>query len=642
MEQYKKVDKELSDLVNDNIRKLEAIFPSVIKDGQVDFEELKELLGYFEEVDKEKYELNWVGKKEAKRIALEPIVGKTLKYVQGDGVNEDITENLYIEGDNLEVLKLLQNSYYGKVKMIYIDPPYNTGNDRIYVDNFKENKIDIEILEGDRNEYGERLIKNQKTSSYYHSKWLNMMYSRLLLCKNTLKEEGVIFISIDDNEIENLKKICNEVFGESNFIDLLKWKKKKQPSFLATHTAKIMEYILVYAKNKHKLEKLSIEGTTDSTKKVINISNNRTKRHFKKGVRVKGEPNQIISAGIYTIRTMSIEYKQDIIVEDNYTINDVEVEANFSVSQEKIDEFIENDLLFITAQKGLRRDLSTEEIGKRKSITDLLLSEWGDNQESDKEFLDIFDEKYFDYVKPIDLIKNLIKCNFTENEVILDFFSGSATTAHSVLKLNSEDYKNRKYIMIQVPENIEKNSIAYNSGYRNICEIGKERIRKAGERIIEENKNDTNIKNLDIGFKVFKVDNSNIKWENKINEKNQFKYNLDGIDADDMDFMPNTKDIDVVYEILLRQYGIPLTAKIDKLDFIGGRTYTIENSIIVCLENKITKDIINKISELEPIKVIFRDSAFGEDISLKQNSIHRLNVLIEKNNRNTTHVVEFI
>ena len=204
--EYYKVEKNLGNLVNDNVKKLESIFPSVVKDGEIDFEELKELLGDFEEVVKEKYEMNWVGKKEAKKIALSPLCGKTLKYIEGDGKKEDNTENLYIEGDNLEVLKLLQNSYYGKVKMIYIDPPYNTGNDFIYDDNFKVEKSNLEILEGDRNEFGERLIKNQSSSSYYHSKWLSMIYSRLLACKNLLRDDGVIFISIDEHEFSKDRK----------------------------------------------------------------------------------------------------------------------------------------------------------------------------------------------------------------------------------------------------------------------------------------------------------------------------------------------------------------------------------------------------------------------------------------------------
>lgn len=636
MEQYRKVDKELSDLANDNIRKLENIFPSVIKDGQVDFEELKELLGDFEEVDKEKYELNWVGKKEAKRIALDPIVGKTLKYVHGDGIDEDTTENLYIEGDNLEVLKLLQNSYYEKIKMIYIDPPYNTGKDFIYYDKYKEDPFSINLKEGNITEDGDRLVKNPKNSSEYHSKWLSMMYSRLILCKNLLKDDGVIFISIDDNELFNLKKVCDIIFGENNMLCTFvrKCSSNKADS---KHCAIIHDYVLTYTKFKNNFisgKEIKKEDSYPNFDKKKNL-------YYKTQLLRKwGEKSRRIDRPnlFYPIIDPDGELYYPMISENE--------EGRWRWSQDKMNMMIENDK--VEFRKKDNKWIAYEKIYKPEEgeYSYKLYSTWLDNIKNNTGatlLKELFGFKIFDFPKPVDLINKLLLIgNIQDGDIILDYFSGSATTANAVLNLNSKDNIKRKYIMVQIQESIDENSDIYKEGYKDISEIGKERIRRAGDKIVQENRNNPNIKNLDIGFKVFKVDNSNIKWEKQINEKNQFKYNLDGIDADDMDFMPNTKDIDVVYEILLRQYGIPLTARIGKLDSIGERTYTIENSIIVCLENKITKDIIDKISELEPIKVIFRDSAFGEDISLKQNSIHRLNVLIEKNNRNTTHVVEFI
>lgn len=634
--QYYKIEKSLGNLANDNFKKLESLFPCVVKDGQVDFEELRELLGDFEEVDKEKYEMNWVGKKEAKKIALTPLDGKTLKYIKGDGKNEDTTENLYIEGDNLEVLKLLQNSYYGKVKMIYIDPPYNTGNDFIYDDNFKEEKLNIEILEGERNEYGERLIKNQKTSSHYHSKWLNMMYSRLIVCKNLLRDNGVIFISIDDNEMYNLKKICDIVFGEDNMLATFL---RKCPSNKADskHCAIIHDYILAYTKCKEQF----ISGK--EIKKEENYPN------FDKNNNLYYKTQLLRKWGEKSRRVDRPNLFYPIIDPDgklHYPMISENEEGRWRWSKDKMSTMIQNNK--VEFKKKNNKWIAYEKIYQPSDgdYNYKLYSTWIDNvQNSTGAALlkELFGFKIFDFPKPVDLITKLLLIGNVQNDdIVLDFFSGSATTAHAVLKLNSEDNKKRKYILVQIQELVDINSESYKVGYKNICEIGKERIRRAGDKIVEENKDNPQIKDLDIGFKVFRVEDSNIRWENQTNENDQFKYNLDGVDIDDIDFMPNTKDIDVVYEILLRHYGIPLTSKINKLDSIGDRTYTIEDSIIVCLETKITQDIIDKISELEPIKVIFRDSAFGDDISLKQNSIHRLNVLIEENNKNTTHVVEFI
>ena len=630
--EFYKIEQELGDLVNDNVRKLESIFPSVVKDGEVDFEELKELLGDFKEVDKEKYEMNWVGKKEAKKIALTPLSGKTLKYIEGDGKNEDTTENLYIEGDNLEVLKFLQNSYYGKVKMIYIDPPYNTGNDFVYNDNFREKKEDIDNEEGNVNEFGKRLVKNQKTSSHYHSKWMNMMYSRLLVCKNLLKDDGVIFISIDDNEVHNLRKICDEVFGEDNFIECLIWKKRATPPN-DRNIGRIHEFILCYARNVNYIKLGLLPRDEKSISRYSNPDNDSRGPWVASDLSANGKGGRLVQSCIYPILN-PFNNKEYLPSEGRCWL----------FNKEKMDLWIKEGRVSFRENTGapfLKRYLSEV----RNGLTlPTIMTEFGYSQTSSSEADKIFIKKgVFEYAKPTTLINPIVRIGTTKKEdIILDFFSGSATTAHAVMQLNAEDNGKRKFIMVQLPEETDKKSEAYKAGYKNICEIGKKRIRRAGDKILEENKDKEGIENLDIGFKVFRVENSNIRWQNQIEEDGQIRYDLDGKNIDDIDFIPGTKDIDVVYEILLRHYGIPLTAKIEKLDFIGNRTYTIQGSIIVCLETQITKEIVDKISELEPVKVIFRDSAFGDDISLKQNSVHRLNVLIEKNNKNTTHVVEFI
>ncbi|WP_304969891.1 site-specific DNA-methyltransferase [Romboutsia ilealis] len=632
---FKKVNCEVGGLVNDNLKKLENIFPSVIKDGEVDFEELKELLGDFKEVDKEKYEMNWVGKKEAKKIALTPLCGKTLKYIEGDGKNEDNTENLYIEGDNLEVLKLLQNSYYGKVKMIYIDPPYNTGNDFIYNDKFKENKELIDILEGNRNEYGDRLIKNLKTSSHYHSKWLNMMYPRLKLARNLLKEDGVIFISIDDKEVNNLKKICDEVFGENNFRNYIIVRRRVKSLNIQFADKGLnsynigFEYILVYSKSDAFLFKdIRMEKENIPQKGSWNVFWSNADR-----------PSMRYDLLGFTPKTGQWRWSKEKANEavENYKIYEEIYSKKLTLEEYWISQ--NKDLKFIRRIPNGEGKNGGVQYWIPPNTTSLRTSDWTDLEVSQiKKDFDI----PFDNPKSTKLIKTIISSCDEEEFIVLDFFSGSSTTAHSVMESNIELGGNRKFIMVQLPEQVDEKSDAYKSGYKNICDIGKERIRRAGDKILKDNKDKEGIENLDIGFKVFRVENSNIRWENQLEEDGQIKYDLDGKNIDDIDFVPGTKDIDVVYETLLRHYGIPLTAKIEKLDFIGNRTYTIQGSIIVCLETQITKDIVDKISELEPIKVIFRDSAFGDDISLKQNSVHRLNVLIEKNNKNTTHVVEFI
>jgi len=351
--------------------------------------------------------------------------------------------HILIEGDNLNALTALSYTHEGKVDVIYIDPPYNTGNkDFVYNDSF----VDAE-------------------DSYRHSKWLSFMEKRLKIARQLLTEKGVIFISIDNNEVAALKLLCDSVFGEGNFVEMLKWKRKKQPSFLARHTAPVMEYVLIYAHNYYLLEKLSIEGATDSTKKVLNISNLESSRSFKKGVRVKLEGNGIIKAGRYVNKTLSISFDRDVVYENGRTCNDVIVSGRFSDSQERIDSFINNDLLFITSNIGLRRDVSEEEKGRRKSITDLLL-DWGDNQDSENEIKNIFGEVKFGYAKPVKLIYNLIKSFYSNETQVLDFFAGSGTTLHATMQLNAEDGGHRQCILVTNNENNICEEVTYERNKR--------------------------------------------------------------------------------------------------------------------------------------------------------------------------------
>lgn len=613
-----KLRMQSSNGVEDNITKIAQLFPDCVTETVderssqpkhlIDFEKLKQNLSDSVMSERaERYQFTWPDKSKAILLANSPI-NATLRPCREDSVDFDNTQNLYIEGDNLDVLKCLKETYLHKVKMIYIDPPYNTGNDFVYEDDFAQSSEEYLANSGQFDEQGNRMFTNAESNGRFHTDWLNMIYPRLKVARDLLTDDGVIFISIDDNEIENLRKVCDEVFGEQNFVDCLHWKKKKQPSFLAKHTAKVMEYVIVYAKNTFKLEKLSVEKVSDSNKKVININNKISSRIFKPGVRVKSEEQTgIIKAGVYTGRSMDVEYKNDIYYENGRTTNEVEVVSKFSDSQSNIDTFIQKDLLYITKNFLLRRDVGEEAAEKRKSITDLLLNDYGDNQESDKEFLELFDKKYFDYTKPIKLIYNLVKSNFTEEGIILDFFSGSATTAHAVMQLNSEDGGNRKFIMVQLPEKTEEKSEAFKAGYKNICEIGKERIRRASKKIKEESPLTT--QDLDTGFRVLKLDSTNMQ---------DIYYSPKDISQADLfsqvdNVKPDRTGEDLLFQVML-ELGATLDSKIETTTVAGKTIYNVaEGYLVACFDPDVTDDVVKSIAQMQPAYAVLRDTSMKDD-----------------------------
>ena len=613
-----KLRMQSSNGVEDNITKIAQLFPDCVTETVdersglpkhlIDFEKLKQNLSDSVMSERaERYQFTWPDKSKAILLANSPI-NATLRPCREDSVDFDNTQNLYIEGDNLDVLKCLKETYLHKVKMIYIDPPYNTGNDFVYEDDFAQSSEEYLANSEQFDEQGNRMFTNAESNGRFHTDWLNMIYPRLKVARDLLTDDGVIFISIDDNEVENLRKVCDEVFGEQNFVDCLHWKKKKQPSFLAKHTAKVMEYVIVYAKNTFKLEKLSVEKVSDSNKKVININNKVSSRIFKPGVRVKSEEQTgIIKAGVYTGRSMDVEYKNDIYYENGRTTNEVEVVSKFSDSQSNIDTFIQKDLLYITKNFLLRRDVGEEAAEKRKSITDLLLNDFGDNQESDKEFLELFDKKYFDYTKPIKLIYNLVKSNFTEEGIILDFFSGSATTAHAVMQLNSEDGGNRKFIMVQLPEKTDEKNEAFKAGYKNICEIGKERIRRAGKKIKEESPLTT--QDLDTGFRVLKLDSTNMQ---------DIYYSPKDISQADLfsqvdNVKPDRTGEDLLFQVML-ELGATLDSKIETTTVAGKTIYNVaEGYLVACFDPDVTDDVVKSIAQMQPAYAVLRDTSMKDD-----------------------------
>ncbi|MFI3205705.1 MAG: site-specific DNA-methyltransferase [Clostridia bacterium] len=631
-----KVPQEINNIVGDNLKALAQLFPSAVKDGLLDVEALKEELGQFEEVDTEKYELSWSGKQNSKKLAQQDVYNRTLKYIPSDSKNADTTENLYIEGDNLEVLKLLRQNYYGSIKMIYIDPPYNTGNDFVYNDKFAMDKKESDIAEGVTDDDGNPLQKNLNSQNRYHANWLNMMYPRLKIAKDLLTDDGVIFISIDDNEIENLRKSCKEIFGESNFIAEFIWKKKQGGGNDSNNVVVEHEYIVCFSKNS-----LNLTLNLDKNYKLSD-----SLYPFKD---TKGD------YGLITLDKSSIQFSASLVFEiigpegTKYTPRVVKGKQScWRWSKTKVQNDYK-DLVFKN-DKVYTKYYRPEGVTPRSLLIDAI---YGRTESGNDDIKSLFPNNPFSYPKPILLVKHFISLALDNNDIILDFFSGSATTAHAVMQLNAEDGGNRKFIMVQYPELTDEKSEASKAGYKNICEIGKERIRRAGDKIKAEIETANAQLKIgeepkqvpDIGFKVFRADDTNIKW-NIIENMGQFTTDDMTHTPDLMDFVLGYKDIDVVYEIMLRQKDVALSDTLETLSNIGKRTYLYASSYLICLETEITEELIEKLAALAPlpIKFVFRDSAFKDDIDLKDYSFRRLKSLIDRNNgdKKQTYTVEFI
>jgi len=631
-----KIKKDINNVVNDNLKALEQLFPSAVKDGQLDIKALKEELGDFEEVTTEKYELNWAGKQNAKKIVQQGIGNKTLKFVEKDSKNADTTENIYIEGDNLEVLKLLRQNYYNSIKMIYIDPPYNTGNDFVYNDTFKMDKEESDKAEGIISENNEKLQKNQKSTNRYHANWLNMMYPRLKLARDLLTDDGVIFISIDDNEIDNLMKICEELFNRKN-LEIFVWKKKGGAGNTEKVIGVLTEYLICCFKDKKpgnfNYQKIDRKYLYSDEKGMYNL-----------------EGIEKTNLGIYERKTMKFG-----IIDPKTEITFFPAEnMRWTLGYEKIQNLIrENKLFFDYRNKKVKLIKREDDYETSENVYYNLFDKEGSLSTAKKNLEKFLGNKeIFDTPKPVELLKKILKIASKKNSIILDFFSGSATTAHAVMQLNSEDNGNRKYIMVQLPETTDEKSEAFKAGYKNIAEIGKERIRRAGEKIkqeIEEYNSNLKLgeepkKLPDIGFKVFKVDDTNIKWYDLENFNEESQYSFD--DPDSLDFVLGSNDIDIVYEIMLRQNDVPLSERLEVLTDIGNRTYLYASTYLICLETEITEEMVEKLASLDPlpIKFVFRDSAFKDNISFKDETFRKLRSLIERNSGESkvSYRVEFI
>jgi len=514
------LDGKTPDLAEENIDKLKQLFPEVFTEGKIDFGKLQQVLGEYVEDSNERYNFTWNGKGRALRLSQTPSLG-TLRPCKEESKDWDTTQNLYIEGDNLEVLKLLQKSYYGKVKMIYIDPPYNTGKDFVYKDDFHDSLENYKRITGQVDSNGNAISTNTETSGRYHTDWLNMMYPRLRLARNLLTDDGVIFISIDDNEVDNLKKICNEVFGEDSFIANCVRKRRDSQANLSQNISPIHEYVLVYAKQFGNI----LNKVTPS----IDMGGYKNPDNDPRGAYTT-MPCTNVGGAVYSIVTPT-----------GKTITE-----EWRFKKETYDKlYSDNRIVFPRGGEGKPRyKLFLSEKMAEGVLANTWLDKVASNQEGTRELKEIFGDLLFDNPKPTGLLKFLLELGVDKNSVVLDFFSGSSTTAHAVMQLNAEDGGNRKFIMVQLPEPTDEKTEAHKAGYMNICEIGKERIRRAGERIKEEK--GLEAMNLDVGFKVLKLYSSNIrKWQPDYNDLEQSL--MDYVD----NYVEGRTEFDVVYEIML-------------------------------------------------------------------------------------------
>jgi len=543
----------------------------------------------------EAYEFNWVGKQAARAEVLEPIK-KTLRPVKEDSVDWDNTQNLYIEGDNLKVLKLLQKSYLGKVKMIYIDPPYNTGNDFVYHDDFAMSADEYAEASGSVDELGNKYIKNMDSNGRFHSDWCSMMYSRLMVARSLLSEDGVIFISIDEHEEENLKKISNEIFGCSNFVGTIIWERAFAPKNDAKYLSDSHDYVLVFAKTIDKFQIGLLPRSEEANARYKNPDN---------------DPRGPWTADNMTVKTYSANYDYEIVTPNGSVMSPPNGRCWFT-SKERMDKLIQENRVWFGETGGnmprLKRFLCDVQQGMT-ATTIWKYTEVGHNQEGRQELKKLFDNKgYFDGPKPLRLISRILTiANLSANSIILDFFSGSATTAHAVMQLNAEDGGKRKYIMVQLPEETPEDSEARKAGYNTLPEIAKERIRRAGKKIKEESPLTT--ADLDTGFRVFRLEEGNYE-DVKLSPKD---YNQDDLDLFLNNIKTDRNDLDLLFGCMLDwgvQLSLPMTQEV-----VDGKTiYTVnDGDLVACFAENVSEDVVKAMAEKMPLRVIFRDSCFAQD-----------------------------
>ena len=613
---------ETPDMVTENIDKIAALFPSAVtemrgEDGEikrgVNFEVLKQLLSRDVVDGDECYEFTWVGKKAAMAEAARPIT-RTLRPVKADSRDWDTTENLYIEGDNLEVLKILQESYLGKVKMIYIDPPYNTGNDFIYADDFMRSQEEENEQMGMYDEDENRLFKNADTRGRFHSDWCSMIYARLVVARNMLSEDGLIFITLDDKENSNMRHIADEILGASNFVTEFIWEKKKKPSFLHRNVGKLFDYILCYAKSTENTEAFSVEKTTEGKKYPFNnAGNGRNILHFPPHTIHFLMNDQVIQPQDMSEGNIYTKLLSQVIIKNHTNENTVELDGEWRYSQKKLDEIIRNHEEITISKIPFRPNhiKAGGEIKKMKNIISRSTYNCETNEDATMQIESLFGEGkcIFDTPKPVGLISLLVKAisKDADSFTVLDFFSGSATTAHAVMQLNAEDGGHRKFIMVQLPEKCDEASEAYKAGYKNICEIGKERIRRAGDKIRSEHPD----AKLDTGFRVFHVDESNME-DVYYHPEELTQTMLGGMVSN---IKPDRTDLDLLYACLL-DWGVEINLSHTQAVIDGCTVHNVDNgALCACFDERVPLSVIDYMAKQQPLRAVFRDSSFAADDS---------------------------
>lgn len=588
---------ESMNITEKNLKAMQQLFPEAFEEGKIDFDVLRQLLGDFVDDEQERYSFKWNGKGKALRLSQTPSMG-TLRPCKEESKDWDNTENLYIEGDNLEVLKLLQKSYYGKVKMIYIDPPYNTGGDFVYKDNFHDNIQNYKEVTGQVDGDGNKIDTNMESNGRFHTDWLNMMYPRLRIARNLLSNDGVMFISIDYNENYNLREICDSIFGDNGFVGEIYWESKTKSQNTITSYNKLQpkaEMILVYSKQGKRRFNLISRG-----EKEYNLidENGEYREHILEVMNANGVRGR---------ETMIFD------ISDGVATVSLEEGKQWQLGQDQVSMYKNRGDLFIRDNKVVIKMRPNDE---RNELTDpfwgFFSKELGTAESAKKELTSIIGKHGFETVKPVDIIKRLVYHGTEKEDVILDFFSGSGTLGNAVIQLNAEDGGHRKFIMVQLPEPTKKDSEAYKAGYKNICEIGKERIRRAGNKIKAEAGDMA--ADLDIGFKVFKLDSSNLqKWNPQPDDL------VMTLQQATDNFLPDRTEQDVLYEIMLKM-GIDLTCQIEEEQAAGEMVYIIGGgALMICLGQNITTEVAEAIVKLhqeyesELWQVVFRDTGFASD-----------------------------
>lgn len=578
---------------DENFKKLAALFPNAVtetidENGEVvraiDKDVLmQEISCTVVEGSEERYQFTWPDKKKSVLLANAPI-NKTLRPCREESVNFDTTENLYIEGDNLEVLKLLQETYLGKIKMIYIDPPYNTGNDFVYEDDFAQSAEEYMANSGQYDDEGNRLVKNVDTNGRFHTDWLNMIYPRLKVAKDLLSDDGAIFISINDQEVSNMKKICDEIFGCDNFIASLIWQQRKGGGNDSHYIAVDHEYILIYSKN------------------ICNLSNrwyvSQTEEYLKRYKEVEPDGRR------FYWDTLVRNGLQSPIVITLTAPDGTKITINSQKSEETVLKGLRDGTVrFTKTTNGW--SLHHKVYMKEGQVLRSILTEYGNNRSSGQELTNLFGKTVFDYSKPSTLLKLLCQLNTNNIDIVLDFFSGSATTAHAVMKLNAEDGGNRKFIMVQLPEETDEKSEAYKVGYKNICEIGGERIRRAAKKIAEENPN----ARFDGGFRVLKCDSSNMK--DVYYSPADFELNL--LDMMEDNIKEDRTPEDLLFQVML-DLGVTLSSKIEETTIAGKKVFDVADGFLVaCFDKDVNDETIKAIAQKQPYYFVMRDSSLAND-----------------------------